>query len=136
MNNSLLKFIITSGQSVNLMGDQGFIEFLDSYRLVSLLFISQKKIRVVVFRVEAEKTGSKKTAKICYLQENTMSKRIDAKLEGVKVDVLTKLEQLKSIGRGLTQDFAKKNVDYLAVTAHIVDNNWSVNIEFVTTIEE
>uniref|UniRef100_A0A915ESM3 Uncharacterized protein n=1 Tax=Ditylenchus dipsaci TaxID=166011 RepID=A0A915ESM3_9BILA len=108
---SLLKFIITSGQSVNLMGDQGFIEFLDSFRKLS---------------VEAEKAGSKKTAKDLLPSRNTMSKRIDAKLEGVKVDVLTKFEQLKSIGGGLTLDFAKKNVDHLAVTANFVDNNWSL----------
>uniref|UniRef100_A0A915E4H0 Transposase n=1 Tax=Ditylenchus dipsaci TaxID=166011 RepID=A0A915E4H0_9BILA len=73
--------------------------------------------------VEAEKAGSKKTAKDLLPSRNTMSKRIDAKLEGVKVDVLTKFEQLKSIGGGLTLDFAKKNVDHLAVTANFVDNN-------------
>uniref|UniRef100_A0A915EHG2 Transposase n=1 Tax=Ditylenchus dipsaci TaxID=166011 RepID=A0A915EHG2_9BILA len=90
------------------MGDQGFIEFLDS-------FVNSRK-------VEAERLDQKDcqgfaTFKKYYEQEN----RCQARRR--EVDVLTKLEQLKSIGGGLTLDFAKKNVDYLAVTAHFVDNN-------------
>uniref|UniRef100_A0A915E9R3 Uncharacterized protein n=1 Tax=Ditylenchus dipsaci TaxID=166011 RepID=A0A915E9R3_9BILA len=114
MNDALMKFITTSGQSVNLMGDQGFIKFLDSFPYG--------------FNVEAEKAGSKKTAKDFLPSRNTMSKRIDYKLEAVKLDVMTKMELLKTNGGGITLDFAKKNVDYLAVTAHFGDNNWSLSL--------
>uniref|UniRef100_A0A915CXJ7 HAT C-terminal dimerisation domain-containing protein n=1 Tax=Ditylenchus dipsaci TaxID=166011 RepID=A0A915CXJ7_9BILA len=106
MNDALLKFIITSGQSVNLMG----IRALSNFSILSETF--------------AEKAGSNKTAKDFLPSRNTMSKRIDDKLEGVKDDVLVKMELLKNIGGGITLDFAKKNVDYLAATAHFVDNNW------------
>uniref|UniRef100_A0A915EWX1 Cell morphogenesis protein N-terminal domain-containing protein n=1 Tax=Ditylenchus dipsaci TaxID=166011 RepID=A0A915EWX1_9BILA len=68
MNHTLLKFIITSGKSVHLMGYQIYIEFLNSFRKLS---------------AEAEKAGSKKTAKDFLPSRKTMSKRIDDKLEGV-----------------------------------------------------
>uniref|UniRef100_A0A915DY50 Uncharacterized protein n=1 Tax=Ditylenchus dipsaci TaxID=166011 RepID=A0A915DY50_9BILA len=48
MNDALLKFIITSGQWVNLMGDKSFIEFLDSFPKPS---------------IDAEKAGPKRLQK-------------------------------------------------------------------------
>uniref|UniRef100_A0A915ED41 Uncharacterized protein n=1 Tax=Ditylenchus dipsaci TaxID=166011 RepID=A0A915ED41_9BILA len=53
-----------------------------------------------------------------------MSKRIDIKLDQVKASVVEKLEGLKLTGGSLTLDFAKNNVDYFAVTAYFIDNNW------------
>ena len=55
-----------------------------------------------------------------------MSKKIEEKLEQVKAGIVLKLEVLKAEGGGITLDFAKKNVDYMAVTAHFIDYNWFV----------
>uniref|UniRef100_A0A915DUF8 Transposase n=1 Tax=Ditylenchus dipsaci TaxID=166011 RepID=A0A915DUF8_9BILA len=71
---------------------------------------------VFMFNVENANDKSKKIAKDFLPSRNTLSKRIGAKLDLVKVDVVAKLDQLKKTGGGLTLDFAKKDVDYLAPT--------------------
>uniref|UniRef100_A0A915CQF7 Uncharacterized protein n=1 Tax=Ditylenchus dipsaci TaxID=166011 RepID=A0A915CQF7_9BILA len=101
MDDALLKFVIVTGQSMNLLSDASFIDFMECFRKLA---------------VENANAKSKKIAKDFLPSRNTLSKRIGAKLDLVKVDVVAKLDQLKKTGGGLTLDFAKKDVDYLAPT--------------------
>uniref|UniRef100_A0A915DJC1 RNase H type-1 domain-containing protein n=1 Tax=Ditylenchus dipsaci TaxID=166011 RepID=A0A915DJC1_9BILA len=107
MNEALPKFTVTSGQPTNLMDDQFFINFLESFRKLA---------------IDAEEAEVKKQAKDFLPSRNTISKRIDIKLNQVEASVVEKLQGLKLTGGGITVDFANKNVDYFAVTAHFIDN--------------
>uniref|UniRef100_A0A915CSR0 Uncharacterized protein n=1 Tax=Ditylenchus dipsaci TaxID=166011 RepID=A0A915CSR0_9BILA len=77
MDNALLKFVIVTSQSMNLLSDAGFIDFMECFRKLA---------------VENANTKSKKIAKDFLPSRNTLSKRIGAKLDLVKVDVVAKLD--------------------------------------------
>uniref|UniRef100_A0A915EEH2 Uncharacterized protein n=1 Tax=Ditylenchus dipsaci TaxID=166011 RepID=A0A915EEH2_9BILA len=120
MDKALLKFVVTSGQSMKLHELYG----LFSKTSVSILsFACAFCIGSSVFSIDNVKAESKKTSRDFLTSQNTLSKRISAKLDLVKVDIVAKLDQLeKAVGR-LTLDFAKKVGDYFAVAAHFFDEN-------------
>uniref|UniRef100_A0A915CYZ9 Uncharacterized protein n=1 Tax=Ditylenchus dipsaci TaxID=166011 RepID=A0A915CYZ9_9BILA len=54
-------------------------------------------------------------------------KKIRKIRKSVKDAMMGKLSCLKQFGGGLTLDFAKRQVDFIAVTAHFLDSNWVKN---------
>uniref|UniRef100_A0A915EK94 Uncharacterized protein n=1 Tax=Ditylenchus dipsaci TaxID=166011 RepID=A0A915EK94_9BILA len=52
------------------------------------------------------------------------------RMQSVKDEVSIKVAELKANGGGLTMDFAKNQVDYIAVTAHYI-NSYLQKINFV-----
>uniref|UniRef100_A0A915D4J2 Transposase n=1 Tax=Ditylenchus dipsaci TaxID=166011 RepID=A0A915D4J2_9BILA len=58
---------------------------------------------------------------------NTMSQKVEKTVEEQsEIMIAQHISQMKKHGGGLTLDFAKKQVDYLAVTAHFVNDNWKL----------
>uniref|UniRef100_A0A915E4A1 Transposase n=1 Tax=Ditylenchus dipsaci TaxID=166011 RepID=A0A915E4A1_9BILA len=73
--------------------------------------------------IDAYDARSRKSAKDFLPSRNTIRKGIDKRLDRAKEEVISKLELLKRHGR-ITLDFAKKSVDYIAMTGHFIDENW------------
>uniref|UniRef100_A0A915E1S7 Uncharacterized protein n=1 Tax=Ditylenchus dipsaci TaxID=166011 RepID=A0A915E1S7_9BILA len=65
-----------------------------------------------------------KSAKDFLSSRNIIRKGIDKRLDRAKEEVISKLELVKRHGGGITLDFAKKSVDYIAMTGHFIDENW------------
>lgn len=55
---------------------------------------------------------------------NTISNQINTQLQKAEIKLQTVIEMFKKHGGGITMDFAKKRVDYLAITAHFIDDKW------------
>uniref|UniRef100_A0A915DQV4 C2H2-type domain-containing protein n=1 Tax=Ditylenchus dipsaci TaxID=166011 RepID=A0A915DQV4_9BILA len=108
-NKNLLKFVICSAQPFRLVDDLSFIEFLESFRLLA---------------IESFKMNVIKKAKDFLPCGHTISRRIDDACSTVQNDVSTKVSNLMLFGGGLSLDFAKNRVDYLAVTGHYIGHNW------------
>lgn len=64
------------------------------------------------------------------MSRGTVQARVDQELNSIKPIVRQMCQTLCSNGGGLTLDFAKKNVDYLVVTAHYINDRWD-KVNFV-----
>uniref|UniRef100_A0A915DXJ1 Uncharacterized protein n=1 Tax=Ditylenchus dipsaci TaxID=166011 RepID=A0A915DXJ1_9BILA len=107
-NSFLIKFVTCSAQPFRLVDDLSFIEFLESFRLLAS---------------ESFKMNVMKEAKDFLPCGYTISRRIDDACITVQNHVSTDVSNLMLFGGGLTIDFAKNRVDYLAVTGHYIDHN-------------
>lgn len=64
------------------------------------------------------------------MSPGTLRNEIDKELADKMPYVQKMCRTLCSNGGGITLDFAKRDVDYLAVTAHVIDDQWQ-KIDFV-----
>uniref|UniRef100_A0A915DVH7 HAT C-terminal dimerisation domain-containing protein n=1 Tax=Ditylenchus dipsaci TaxID=166011 RepID=A0A915DVH7_9BILA len=119
VDEALLKFAVCSGQPMSIVGNTHFISFLQAFGN---------------FWVESKEAGHLKQAKDVLPSANTLSSRLDTALESVKEGIVKKLATLKTNGGSLTLDFAKNQVDYIAVTAHFIDDDWKKD-DFVLLFE-
>uniref|UniRef100_A0A915CP82 Uncharacterized protein n=1 Tax=Ditylenchus dipsaci TaxID=166011 RepID=A0A915CP82_9BILA len=101
MDDALLKFVIVTGQSMNLLSDASFIDFMECFR----------KLAVGKCKRQVQKDCQRFLP-----SRNPLSKRIGAKLDLVKVDVVAKIGPAKENRRRTDLGLCEKDVDYLAPT--------------------
>uniref|UniRef100_A0A915DVD5 arginine kinase n=1 Tax=Ditylenchus dipsaci TaxID=166011 RepID=A0A915DVD5_9BILA len=111
LNESLLEFAVVSNQSFRVVENRSFISFLNTFRNFVI-------------------NNPNREAKDLLPCQRTISNRVEDALKSVKNEVSMKVAQLKASGGGLTMDFAKNQVDFIAVTAHYINSNWQ-KINFV-----
>uniref|UniRef100_A0A915D739 HAT C-terminal dimerisation domain-containing protein n=1 Tax=Ditylenchus dipsaci TaxID=166011 RepID=A0A915D739_9BILA len=114
-DDSLLKFIACSSQSINVVVDKSFLQLLKAFKNTV---------------IEDFKNGIGKQAEDYLPSANTMVKRLNSSLVDAAQQIGCLVKNLKSAGGGLTMDFAKNKVDYMAVTAHFINDQWK-KIDFV-----
>uniref|UniRef100_A0A915D3H1 Uncharacterized protein n=1 Tax=Ditylenchus dipsaci TaxID=166011 RepID=A0A915D3H1_9BILA len=101
---ALQKFVVCSCQLLSVLSDKPFVSFLDDFQKLT---------------IQNYVIGHTIPARNLLPSPNTISRRITYSIDTAKIQLLDQIAMLKQNGGGITLDFAKKGVDYLAVTAHI-----------------